>query len=83
MLAEVITRAERHARNMGQMAQRLGFGRAAASPHQLGEVLAAAARTCLWCKHGEICSEWLADNPGPISAAPSFCPNAKRFQLLR
>ncbi|MFD0916999.1 DUF6455 family protein [Pseudahrensia aquimaris] len=40
-----------------------------------------AMTTCLSCKSGDTCQKWQAENRGK-GAAPEFCPNAARFEIM-
>jgi hypothetical protein len=80
MLAGFVARQEQRARNMGEMVRRLGIG---STTFDGGRMLEAAARSCSACRGVEECTAWLEAHADSIDAAPPFCPNAARFQVMR
>jgi hypothetical protein len=83
MLAGSFARLEQRARNMGAMMARLGVEPLRPGFDDGGRILGEVARSCWACGRGEECRAWLAARSGPLEAAPSFCPNAVRFQTMR
>ena len=80
MFARSLARREPRARNMGEMIDRLGV-----EPGQSidgGRILRSMAQSCLACRAGEECRDWLDARTGSLKAAPAFCPNADRFQEM-
>jgi hypothetical protein len=82
MFDSSLIRRTLRARNMGEMIRRLGI-----EPvfHAIdgGRGLREVAESCVACRSGEECRDWLATHSGSLEAAPSFCPNAVRFQRMR
>jgi hypothetical protein len=66
------SRAEQHARLMGDMMDRLGVDADAAAAE--GHALAIAARRCMFCPSTTECEDWLA-SVECAESAPAFCPN--------
>jgi hypothetical protein len=83
MLAGSFARLEQRARNIGEMVARLGIEPARPGFDDRGKEFGEAARNCWACRHGEECRAWLEARSGSLEAAPSFCPNAVRFQGMR
>jgi hypothetical protein len=83
MPASSFARLEQRARNMGEMVARLGLEPTRPGFDDGGHELGEAARNCWGCRQGAECRTWLDARTGPIEAAPSFCPNAVRFQGMR
>jgi hypothetical protein len=83
MLARSFARFEQRAQNMGEMIARLGIEPSRPGFDDGGLILGEAARSCWGCRSGEECRAWLDARVGSLEAAPSFCPNAVRFQTMR
>jgi hypothetical protein len=83
MLAGYFARLEQRARNMGEMISRLDVESSRSRFGDDGRALGEAARNCWGCRHGEECRAWLDARSGSLEAAPSFCPNATRFEAMR
>jgi hypothetical protein len=78
MRGRMSRRAERQARLMGGMMERVGVDPERAP--QRGWAFAAASRRCLWCAAVDVCAAWQKETGG--SDAPAFCPNAAFFTEL-
>ena len=77
-------RADRQARLMSRMMNRLGVTPDDASQASLGVPLGSISRTCQSCNHAGECEAWLSESNLAYAAdAPGFCPNAETFRLLR
>jgi hypothetical protein len=72
-------RAERQARLMSGMMERLGLDQDRAP--QRGRAFAAASRRCLWCAATDACEAWQG-RPITRGEVPGFCPNAAFLQEL-
>ena len=53
-------KADRRARNMSEMMDRLGLDPDAFAHRRFGLDLSAAIRTCPFCHADEVCRDWLA-----------------------
>jgi hypothetical protein len=71
-------KADRRARNMSEMMDRLGLDTDAFARRRFGLDLSSAIRTCQFCNADEVCRDWLAR-----AKAPAFCPNATLFAQAR
>jgi len=76
-------RADRRARNMSEMMDRLGLDTDTFAHRRLGLDLSSAIRTCQFCNTDEVCRDWLARSRKSLAKAPSFCPNATLFAQAR
>jgi Family of unknown function (DUF6455) len=76
-------RADRRARNMSEMMDRLGLDTDAFARRRLGLDLSSAIRTCQFCYADEVCRDWLARSAKSSAKAPAFCPNATLFAQAR
>src|SRR5215470_2315595 len=76
-------RADRRARNMSEMMDRLGLDTDAFAQRRLGLDLSSAIRTCQFCNADEVCRDWLARSAKSLAKAPAFCPNATLFAQTR
>lgn len=83
MLARLLFRTKAEPQNMGAMMQRLGIEAANDLIYNGGRTFHDAARACLACRRIGDCRAWLDAQPESVDAAPSFCPNAARFQAMR
>ena len=71
----------RRAELMDRVIQALGVNPAAAARKDGGKAFAEARATCLYCRNGRACQDWLDAGDGlPLSA--DFCPNASFFREL-
>ena len=76
-------RADRRARNMSDMMDRLGLDADAFVHRRFGLDLSSAIRTCQFCHADEVCHDWLARAAKSSAEAPAFCPNATFFAQAR
>jgi hypothetical protein len=76
-------RADRRARNMSEMMDRLGLDTEAFAHRRCGFDLSSAIRTCQFCHADEVCRDWLARVAKSSAEAPAFCPNATLFAQAR
>jgi hypothetical protein len=76
-------RADRRARNMSEMMDRLGLDIDAFAHRRFGLDLSYAIRTCQFCHADEVCRDWLARSAKSSTEAPAFCPNATLFAQAR
>jgi hypothetical protein len=76
-------RADRRARNMSEMMDRLGLDTDAFAHRRFGLDLCCAIRTCQFCRADEVCRDWLARSAKSSAEAPAFCPNATLFARAR
>lgn len=83
MLARFLFRTKSEPRNIGPMMQRLGIEASNDLIYNGGRAFHSAMRACLSCGRTQDCKAWLDAQPESVDAAPSFCPNAARFQGMR
>lgn len=83
MLARLFFRSRAEPQNIGAMMQRLGIEASNDLIYNGGRTLHNAARACSACSRTAECRAWLDAQPESVEAAPSFCPNAARFQAMR
>jgi len=76
-------KADRRARNMSEMMDRLGLDTDAFARRRFGLDLSPAFRTCQFCNADEVCCDWLARAAKSSAKAPAFCPNATLFTQAR
>jgi hypothetical protein len=76
-------RADRRARNMSEMMDRLGLDTDAFARRRFGLDLSCAIRTCQFRRADEVCHDWLARSAKSLAEAPAFCPNATLFAQAR
>jgi hypothetical protein len=76
-------RADRRARNMSEMMDRLELDIDAFAHRRFGLDLSYAIRTCQFCHADEVCRDWLARSAKSSTEAPAFCPNATLFAQAR
>jgi hypothetical protein len=73
-------RMDRKMASMGVMMEKVGVDLDSFALQRRGLDLAEAARACAFCGAGQTCAKWLQDAPEHVEQAPSFCPNAGRFE---
>jgi len=78
-----LDKADRRARNMSEMMDRLGLDTDAFARRRFGLDLSSAIRTCQFCNADEVCRDWLARAAKSSAKAPAFCPNATLFAQAR
>lgn len=83
MLARLFFRIKAEPQNIGAMMQRLGIEVSNDLIYNGGRTFHNAMRACLACSRTADCKAWLDAQPESVEAAPSFCPNAARFQAMR
>jgi hypothetical protein len=83
MLARLLFRTKAKPQNIGAMMQRLGIEASNDLVYNGGHTFDKAMRACLACSRTGDCRAWLDAQPESVEAAPSFCPNAARFQAMR
>jgi hypothetical protein len=83
MQGSSLARLEQQSRNLREMIARLGIEPLRPAVGDGGREFAEVARSCWACRRGMGCRVWLDARTGPLEAAPSFCPNAARFQAMR
>ena len=76
-------KADRRARNMSEMMDRLGLDTDAFAHRRFGLDLSSTIRTCQFCDADEVCRDWLARAAKSSAKAPAFCPNATLFAQAR
>jgi uncharacterized protein DUF6455 len=76
-------KANRRARNMSEMMDRLGLDPQTFAHRRLGLDLTSAVRICQFCIADKVCHDWLARAAKPVAKAPAFCPNAMLFEQAR
>src|SRR6516165_5906192 len=76
-------KANRRARNMFEMMDRLGLDTETFAHRRLGLDLSAAVRICQFCIADNVCHDWLARAVKPVANAPAFCLNAIVFEQAR
>lgn len=83
MLARFLFRTKAEPQNIGEMMHRLGIEASNDMIYNGGRTFHNATRACLACSRTGDCKAWLDKQPESVEAAPSFCPNATRFQAMR
>lgn len=83
MLARLFFRIKAEPQNIGAMMQRLGIEVSNDLIYNGGRTFYNATRACLTCNRTDDCKAWLDAQRESAEAAPSFCPNAERFQAMR
>ena len=78
-----LDKADRRARNMSEMMDRLGLDTGAFAHRRFGLDLSFTIRTCQFCDADEVCRDWLARAAKALAEAPAFCPNATLFAQAR
>ena len=78
-----LDKADRRARNMSEMMDRLGLDMEAFAQRRLGLDLISAIRTCQLCNAERACHDWLSRPRKTADTAPAFCPNANLFARAR
>jgi len=76
-------KADRRARDMSEMMDRLGLDTDAFAHRRFGLDLSSAIRTCQFCDADEVCRDWLGRAAKASAEAPAFCPNATLFAQAR
>ena len=76
-------KADRRARNMSEMMDRLGLDLETFAYRRSGLDLSSAVRMCQFCIADKVCHDWLARATKPEAKAPAFCPNAMLFEQAR
>ena len=69
-------KADRRARNMSEMMDRLGLDTGAFAHRRFGLDLSSTIRTCQFCDADEVCRDWLARAAKALAETSAFCPNA-------
>jgi len=73
---------ERQYRHFTAMVDKLGIAPIEAARFEGGRGLAVAQRTCLDCRHEDLCERWL-DAAIVLKNPPPFCPNARFLAACR
>jgi len=79
IVERVATRLERQSHLMSVMMDRLGVDQELAGQEHLGLSLARAVRSCLFCRHSDVCEAWLSHCEDKPEAGPEFCGNRRFF----
>lgn len=69
--------------NFSEMIRRLGIEPCNDIVFNCGRTFNPAVRACRACRRAEDCSAWLNANTEALDAAPAFCPNRVKFQMMR
>jgi hypothetical protein len=73
-------RMDRKMTSMRTMMDKVGVNVDTFAMQRRGLDLAEAARACAFCGAAQTCAKWLERAPDHVDHAPSFCPNAARFE---
>lgn len=83
MLKRLLFRTQEEPLNIGEMMRRLDIDPCNDRLFNGGRAYNDARRACRVCHNVEDCTAWLAANTKVVEAAPPFCPNQTKLQVMR